>query len=125
MFHWKQNRIEGLMAASLYEPLSEVEQRELDQAIGSNKDLSVEYESLKRLAGNIPNTGLAKTPDLLPLLRERLDEQVRPRWGYRLAYACAVVVVMAGASAAGSGRCYPRFPIHRSGQGLSCEIRLR
>ena len=100
MFHWKQNRIEGLMAASLYEPLSEVEQRELDQAIGSNQDLSAQYESLKRLAGNIPNTGLAKTPDLLPLLRERLDERVRPHWGYRLAYACAVVVVMAGASAA-------------------------
>lgn len=100
MFHWKQRRIEGLMAASLYEPLSEAEQRELDYAIRSKQDLATEYESLKRFAGNIPDLGLAKTPDLLPLLRGRLDERLRPAWGLRFAYACALVVVVAGASAA-------------------------
>ncbi|MCC6795668.1 MAG: hypothetical protein IT366_11175 [Candidatus Hydrogenedentes bacterium] len=99
MFHWKQSRIEGLMAASLYEPLSETEQRELDEAIGANTRLAAEYDSLKRFAGNIPNVGLAKTPDLLPLVRGRLDEHSSPAWGFRLAYACTLVAVVAGASA--------------------------
>lgn len=88
------------MAASLYEPLSGAEQRELDQAIKSSNKLAAEYESLKRVVGNIPNAKLTETPDLLPLLRNRLDEPVRPMWGYRLAYACSVFAVVVGASAA-------------------------
>ena len=105
MFYRKQRRIEGLMAASLYEPLSEAEQRELDAALRSSPTLASEYESLKALVGNIPNAGLARTPDLLPLLQNRLEERERPTWGFRLAYACAVVLVVVGASA-GSWKLY-------------------
>ena len=99
MFHWKQKRIEGLMAASLYEPLSERDRQTLDRALQSDASLRAEYESLRRLVDAVPSVPLESIPNLLPLLQQRLDAPARRSPGYRLVYAGAVAALLVAFSA--------------------------
>jgi len=98
MFPWNRRRIEGLLAASLYEPLSERDQRALDRAMQSDTALRAEYESLRRLVNAVPPAPVESIPNLLPLLRDRLDAPSRRSAGYRWAYAGAAATVVLGLS---------------------------
>ncbi len=98
MFPWNRRRIEGLLAASLYEPLSERDRRALDRAMQSDAALRKEYGSLRRLVNAVPPAPVESIPNLLPLLRARLNAPARRNAGYRWAYAGAAAAVVVGLS---------------------------
>ena len=97
LFRWKQNRIEGLLAQSLYEPLTDSEQRELDRALEADPALRAERGALRRMVESVPADPFGPVPNLLPGLRDRLDEPARRgpalRWAYAGAAAALVAVV--------------------------------
>ena len=94
IFGWKQKRIEGLLAQSLYEPLSESERAELEGALASDASLRAEHEALRLFVKSVPSGPLERTPDLLPLLRDRLDVPTRRAAGFRFAYAGLVAALI-------------------------------
>jgi len=95
IWSWKKNRIEGLVAASLYERLSDKEQRELDDALRSDPALASEYEALQGMVASIPSSPLQSHPDLLPLINKRLNAPERARSSYRTVYAGIAAVFLA------------------------------
>lgn len=95
IFNWKKQRTQGLMAASLYEPLSDAEQRELDRALEVDAALRSEYESIRRLVRGIPETMAGPVPDLLPLLHKRLGAAPRGNATFHLAYGAAAILLVA------------------------------
>ncbi|NUM55568.1 MAG: hypothetical protein HUU46_18135 [Candidatus Hydrogenedentes bacterium] len=83
-----------MAAKSLYEPLDESEQRELDRALESDAALASELVAFRAFVKGVPAAPVDRIPNLLPLLHERLDAPAR-RGAYRLAFvgAAAVLVV--------------------------------
>lgn len=95
IFNWKKQRTQGLMAASLYEPLTDTEQRELNRALEGDAALRSEYESMRRLVRGIPETTAGPVPDLLPLLHERLNAAPRRNPASLFAYGAAAILLVA------------------------------
>jgi len=119
MFWWTQRKVEGLMAASLYESLPERDQALLQRALDKDPALRSEYEAMRRIVGAIPMTPLA-APDLLPQLHQKLDTPARADRSYRLVYAGAAAIFVAGISFAAWTVTRPdastaRVAIHKSG----------
>ncbi len=74
--------MQGLVAASLYETLSESEQSELEAHLAHCPRCAQEKENLALFVGEIPTTAPSFAGDLLPSLREALrDEAVSRRQG--------------------------------------------
>ncbi len=97
---WKRRRIEGLLAASLYETLPENERKELGRALEKSVDLRRDAETLRRLSDSIPTDVPALDVDLVPLLHARLAHTPQPARGKArlvLATACIVFMVVAAA----------------------------
>jgi tetratricopeptide (TPR) repeat protein len=92
---WKRRKIRGLIAASLYESLSDEERQELEQALAASADLRREAGELHDLAVSIPKDRPELDIDLVPLLHARLSEEASPVNGNsRLVWAAAFAVVM-------------------------------
>lgn len=95
--------MEGLMAASIYEPLTPQEQGELDAWLAANPGERAEYEALRKLAGFLPDTAPAFTGDLRPALREELirgagrsfEWSLVPRFVWQLAAVMLIAVALA------------------------------
>lgn len=68
MWHRKEY-IEGLIAKSLYEPLTARERRRLDKAIASDPALAELAGQMKAMVDRLPQDVELSTPDLLPDLR--------------------------------------------------------
>lgn len=71
---WKRRKIEGLVAASFYEELSDSERRDLDAAFAASPSLKAEAETLGRLVQGMPAVQPQLDVDLRETLRERLAE---------------------------------------------------
>lgn len=93
MLFWTRKRIQGMMAASLYEALSDRDQRALDAALRNDPGLRAEYEALRAVVGAVPVTAI-DGPDVLPLVRSRLDAQAvsRPMWKPAISFAAVVLI---------------------------------
>ncbi len=78
--------IQGTLAAALYEPLDEAEQRVLDAHLASCPDCRAEFADLQRMVAAIPAEELIYSGDLLPSVREalrRTPPAAHP-WSWRL-----------------------------------------
>lgn len=90
------------MAASLYEPLDEREQRRLARTLDRSERARREFEALQRVVASVPRTRPEPGADLLPRVQARLraTRRVRRAPAHRLAVASAVcaaaVVAFAG-----------------------------
>ncbi|MDZ4860318.1 MAG: tetratricopeptide repeat protein [Candidatus Hydrogenedentes bacterium] len=96
MFDWKRNKIEGILAASLYEPLTESEQRLLNTAIASDPALRAEYEAMRRMTEAIPRVPVHSIPNIVPFVRERLETPAKRRPAFRIAHAAAAMLLITG-----------------------------
>lgn len=115
MFHWKQERTQGLLAKSLYESLNEAEQRELDRALETDPSLRADRDAFRTLVDSIPVTALEQTPNLLPLLTKRMDAPQRRGGAFRMVFAGAAamfIVVLSAATWYSLVR--PQYPGHDS-----------
>lgn len=74
---WKQQRIEGLMAASLYEPLSAEEQAEMEAYLAKHPDAAGELAALRSFTESIPTSNPVFEGDLWPALQAQLDSPPR------------------------------------------------
>lgn len=95
---WKRKRIEGLLAASVYEPLTEAEQSEVDAYLAQHPARARELAELQRLSCAIPVYETPFTGDLLPGLRERIRTESAPRrwpWAIPMAVCAAVLLLLA------------------------------
>lgn len=96
---WRRRKIEGLIAASVYEELSEEEARLLEAHLTAHPECRADAAALAKLAGAIPAVQPQLDHDLLPALRRRLAEPpvrvfaFQPVW--TAAYAAAAVVLVA------------------------------
>lgn len=99
----KRDHIEGLMAASLYEPLTTEEQNELDAWFAANPADRAEYDALRAFTELLPDTAPAFTGDLRPVLREellrgagrRFDWSFVPRFAWQIAGVLGIAAVLA------------------------------
>jgi outer membrane protein assembly factor BamD (BamD/ComL family) len=103
----RRRRLESLMAASLYDDLSEDEQRILDASLERQPKLRAQREDLARFVEAIQEISPPQLDmDLLSGVRARLTAQapeqrrVRWRWGLSAAAGVALVVLLAGAFSA-------------------------
>lgn len=92
----KCRELRGVMAASLYEPLSAEEQTVLDTHLERCAACRAELAGLEGLKASIPATAAAYEGDLLPAVREAL--RTRPatmwrRWVFGISMALFAVVV--------------------------------
>lgn len=95
--------IEGLMAASLYEPLSPDEQRELDAWLAAHPEDRAELDAMRKLVDFVPDTAPAFAGDLRPVLREellrgagrRFSWAMLPRFAFQVAGVLAITLVFA------------------------------
>src|SRR5687768_9708032 len=71
---WGCRNIEGLMAASFYEPLSPAEDSKLQRHLAKCAECHAEYASLRQLVTGIPRTEVPFSGDLWPALRGQLDQ---------------------------------------------------
>ncbi|MCL4216331.1 MAG: hypothetical protein KJ052_04910 [Candidatus Hydrogenedentes bacterium] len=96
---WNRGKLEGALAASVYEELAPDERLRLDKALAASPELALEHEALKRLAAAIPLTEEQPPFDLLPQIRRRLNEPERrvraaaPPWRWAAAMAAVALVV--------------------------------
>ncbi len=75
-------RIKGMIAASVYDDLSENESRELDSHLAKCPKCSAELEELSSLSGELSTALSEDAPldrDMLPAIRARLNESKPPR----------------------------------------------
>jgi len=94
--------IEGLMAASLYEPLSPEEQRELDAWLAAHPEDRAELDAMRKLVDFVPDSVPAFAGDLRPVLREELlrgaghrSEWFRlPRMAFQIAGTLAFTLIL-------------------------------
>ena len=96
------HRVRGLVAASVYEDLSEKDQRVLDRHLASCAACRSEAEAFAELAAQIPDVRPELACDLAPDLRRRLDEEGVKTGGRGLrgAFAgasCVLLVAIIGA----------------------------
>jgi tetratricopeptide (TPR) repeat protein len=94
---WTRRRLEGLLAASLYDDLSEGERAVLERKLKDNPALRDEAEALRMFVGRLPVDPPELGCDLLPALNARLDQprsrSHAPRRRLVLAGAMAMVLV--------------------------------
>jgi hypothetical protein len=97
---WKNDRLEGLMAASLYEPLDERDQRALDAFLASSPEARADQALFRNMVDVIPTDQPVLDVDLLVAVRARLEEDAparRPVLKLALAgAACALAVTATG-----------------------------
>ncbi len=91
---YRKQYIEGLIAKSLYEPLSSRERRQMDKAMASDPSLEGLAGRLETLVEQSPRYSVISTPDLLPDLRlaiaaEDTAPSPRPLWSRRNSFAAA------------------------------------
>ena len=97
---WNRGKLEGALAASVYEELAPGEQQKLDKALAASPDLAREHRALKQLAAAIPSTEEQPPFDLLPQIRRRLSEPERrvqttvPGWRWAAAMAAMALIVL-------------------------------
>jgi hypothetical protein len=100
---WKRRKIQGLLAASLYEPLTADEQKQLDRALAESPGLRADADVLRQLVETVPDQSPELNVDLLPSLHERLANDAigrsRPAGGRALVWAsvCALTFLAGGA----------------------------
>ncbi len=98
---WTRRKLEGLIAKSLYEELSESERQFLDKHLAACPDLAEERDVLSEVVSAIPSGRPELDRDLLPALRARLEEQTADhgvrvgRWALAGAM-CAVLALFLG-----------------------------
>lgn len=73
------------MAASLYEPLSAEETRELELWMSAHPEDRAEWEDLRAFVAAIPVTTPAFAGDLRPILREEILRGAGQRWSWSMA----------------------------------------
>ncbi len=69
---WGRRRIQGLMAAAVYDELSAAERQEFERRLAASPALRQEYEELRGLIGRLPASPIQLEYDLLPGIRARL-----------------------------------------------------
>lgn len=101
---WKRRRIQGLLAAFFYEPLTPGEQKELDAALAGSDVLRAEAEALRSIVDATPRVSPQLDRDLLPAIHARLAadvtaKSVAPLRTRRLVWAsvCIGLLLVAGA----------------------------
>lgn len=110
---WKRRKLEGLLAASLYESLPENERNELGRALERSADLRRDAETLRRLSDSIPTDAPTLDVDLVPLLHARLAHMPQPERGktrFVLATACIAFMVVVAATVFRSDYADPAAP---------------
>ncbi|MBN2311258.1 MAG: tetratricopeptide repeat protein [Candidatus Hydrogenedentes bacterium] len=104
MMWWKRRRLEGAIAASLYDDLDEAERAELDKALSSDPGLRASADRLARLVDSVPHDRPELDHSLLPPIRARLADRP-PRLSFQprslparhmAVAACAVAAVLLG-----------------------------
>ena len=93
----KKRRAQELMAASLYEPLDEAEQAELEACLKARPALADEYASLRRFKEALPASRIPFEGDLRPALREDLRRTPARTGRFRPlvpAVLCAALLVL-------------------------------
>ncbi len=73
---WKRRRIQGLLAASFYEPLTPAEQKELDSALAASDALRTQADALRNIVNAAPRISPQPDRDLLPAIHARLAQDV-------------------------------------------------
>ncbi len=99
----KRDHIEGLMAASLYEPLSTEEQHELDAWLAANPADRAEYDALRAFTEYLPDNAPVLAGDLRPALREellrgagrRFEWSFLPRFTWQIAGVLGIAALLA------------------------------
>lgn len=94
---WGCRTIEGLMAASLYEPLSGAEDARLQRHLAQCAECSAEFSTLRSMVEEIPRTEVPFEGDLWPALRGQLEQPATFgswRWLSSAALAAAAAVVI-------------------------------
>ncbi len=76
-------KIEGLIAASLYEPLSAGEAHQLEQHMAHCPACRAEMEEMRTFVGELPQTPIEFTGDLRPALQARCEEWRMRRFPWR------------------------------------------
>ncbi|MCC6489581.1 MAG: hypothetical protein IT364_18935 [Candidatus Hydrogenedentes bacterium] len=99
---WKRKRVEGLLAASLYEGLSAEERQELDKALANSGALRLDAESLEKMTRAIPREAPHLGTDLTASLHARIREANAPAARLyvarrTLAFAAAILILATGA----------------------------
>jgi len=92
----------GLMAASIYEPLSPEEAQELEQWLEANPEQRTELEAMRELVDFMPEEAPAFTGNLLPAVREDLrhgkgsafEWAMVPRFALQIAGTLVVTAVL-------------------------------
>ena len=79
-----RDHIEGLMAASLYEPLAPEEQRELNAWLAAHPEDRAELDAMRRMIDFLPDSAPVFAGDLRPVLREEI---LRGNRGWRFAWS--------------------------------------
>jgi hypothetical protein len=88
--------MEGLMAASLYEPLTGVEEAQLQRHLSRCAGCTAEYDALRGLVESIPKTSVPFQGDLWPALRGQLQQpQSHAYWRWLSTAALAACAVTA------------------------------
>jgi tetratricopeptide (TPR) repeat protein len=93
----------GLMAASIYEPLTESEALELETWLQANPDMRVELEEMRAFAAFLPNEAPAFTGNLLHAVQEDIrrgagsawDWSLLPRFAFQVLGTLTVAAVLA------------------------------
>lgn len=129
MANWfTRRRFERLVAAALYDEVSEDERRALERAEANDNRLLKLHDELRAVRGQIPNVAIEPPVDLLPLIQARLGEPQRAtsaRAMRRVAFRAAVgvaglVIAIAGVwMVAGPSRTPHPVPGPSAGAGTS------
>ncbi len=122
---WQDRRARGLIAASLYEPLTAEDQAFLERRLAASPALRREAEDLRAFVGTLPAQPVAFSGDLLPGLRAEIEQRETAGTGFRwphLAGATATagvfVVMLAFGLYVGS---QPAGPGSQLAQGVTTE----
>ncbi len=110
---FRLRRARGLLAASLYEEVTEAERAFLSRELGRNAGLRGELCALEELVRAIPGDAPELGVDLAPAVRRRLVEGARPRRARAFRYAVAgavAAVALVAASYAWLGQRHSGFP---------------
>jgi len=74
----------GLMAASIYEPLTESESLELEAWLQANPDMRIELEEMRAFTAFLPNEAPAFTGNLLHAVQEDIRRGAGTGWSWSL-----------------------------------------
>lgn len=103
MFHFRCRKAQKIIAASLYEPISEPESRFLGRHLATCSACREDAETLQRFVARLPQTEVVFSGDLLPLLRAQIQQGARevrtPLLGrpvYTVLATTAFAIVIAG-----------------------------